>query len=161
MLCNCNLVSLSPFQLFRTPLPRPQPFCNHPFVFCIFEFVFILLFKFYIWVRLCGICVSLWLTSLSIKPSRSVCVVTSGKILPSFMTELCSILCVCVCVCAHACVLVKKQTCHWLVGVQADCKPSASSCWTNGSSLKHPHRDLISGEQLLCLSLKSSRLWDS
>ena len=79
MLCNCNLVALSPFQLFRTPLPPPQPFCNHPFVFCVFEFVFILLFKFYIWVRLCGICVSLWLTSLSIEPSRSVCVVTSGN----------------------------------------------------------------------------------
>ena len=75
-----GLYLLIPLTFFRQP--STLLFSNHSFVFCIYESVFILfclvLDSICMWDHM--VFVFLWLISLSITPSRSIHVVTNGKI---------------------------------------------------------------------------------
>ena len=83
--CNCQFVLLNSFTIFSHP-PRPLPSGSCQNVLCIHEFVSILLVHLFCFIFNCTykindmVFVFLWLASFSIIPSRSICVVTNGKI---------------------------------------------------------------------------------
>ena len=70
------------------PFPSPRPSGNHWFILCIYKSVSLLLYSFVLFFRLHisknTVFVFLWLTSVSIIPSKSILVVANGKI-PFFL----------------------------------------------------------------------------
>ena len=83
LFCNFQFVLLNPFPLF-THSPNPLPYGNHPmfsvslslFLFCLFIF-----FRFFILSEIMWyMSFSVWLSSFSLVPCRSIHVVANGKI---------------------------------------------------------------------------------
>ena len=72
-----NWKPVSPTSLYLLASPQlPYPSGHHQFALCIYGFgsafcSFIWFFRFHIWVKSHGVCLSIWLTSLSIIPFRS------------------------------------------------------------------------------------------
>ena len=88
LFCNWKFVPLNLLHLFHTTQQSPPlwwlPVCSLYLWVC---FYLVLFFIFHIQVKSYGICLSVWLISLSIILSRSIHVVVNGKISFFFMTE--------------------------------------------------------------------------